>query len=334
MSLVATTQSIPSKRAADGQADNGVLSLDRQESGVLAGGRPQAVVRGLLSDLIQLTKPRIVLMVLVTAAVAVVVAAGSRVSAVAMFQMLLGTALVGASAGAMNQIWERTIDLRMRRTRNRPLPAGRISLPVAAIYCAGLGLLGTAMLYVWNGFLPAFFGAITWVTYVLIYTPMKTRTAWNTTIGAISGALPMMIGFTAAGGSITDPVGWLLVSVLVAWQYPHFMAIAWIYRREYGTAGFQMTPVVEPSGRSAGAQAVAGSIAVVIFSTAVIGLTAGGWFALTCCVGMLVITQGLLRSSLVFATDRSDNHARRMLRASLIQLPLVMLVFMIAGLLS
>lgn len=334
MSLVATSQSIPLNRAADGQADDGVLPLDRQESGVLAGARPQAVVLGLLSDLIQLTKPRIVLMVLVTAAVAVVVAAGSRVSAVAMIQMLLGTAFVGASAGAMNQIWERRIDLRMRRTRNRPLPAGRISLPGAAIYCAVLGLLGTTMLYFWNGFWPASFGAITWVTYVLIYTPMKTRTAWNTTIGAISGALPMMIGFTAAGGSISDPVGWLLVGVLVAWQYPHFMAIAWIYRDEYGTAGFQMTPVVEPSGRSAGAQAVVGSITVVIFSTAVIGLTAGGWFALTCCVGMLVISQGLLRSSLVFATDRSDNHARRMLRASLIQLPLVMLVFMIAGLLS
>ncbi|QEG43231.1 heme o synthase [Roseimaritima ulvae] len=286
----------------------------------------------LRSDLVTLTKPRIVVMVLVTAAVAAVAAAGRSLDLVVLLHTLLGTALVGASAGTMNQIWEREIDCRMRRTRTRPLPAGRISTAAAVLYCAVLGISGTAYLAIFTGLVPAAFGLATWLTYVLIYTPMKTRTAWNTTVGAISGALPMMIGYTAAGGSVADPQGWLLVAVLVAWQYPHFMAIAWMYRHEYGQAGFLMTPVVEPSGRSAAAQSVAGALALLGVLVALVCLLDSGWSAAVLSSLMLLVSYGLIRDSIRFARQRDDASARRMMRASLLQLPAAMLVLVLAAL--
>jgi len=284
--------------------------------------------------LITLTKPRIVVMVLVTAAVAAVVAAGRNLDLVVLLHTLLGTAMVGASAGTMNQIWERRIDCRMRRTRRRPLPDGRISTWAASLYCAALGVIGTSYLAWFAGPLPALFGVATWLTYVVIYTPMKTRTEWNTTVGAVSGALPMMIGYTAAGGGIADARGWLLVAVLVAWQYPHFMAIAWMYRREYGEAGFQMTPVVDPSGRNAAIQSVVGAIVLVGVLLAIIVLTTTGAAAWMLCGAMLLASQGLVRGSIRFAIEKEDTAARRMMHASLIQLPLAMAVLVLAALLA
>ncbi len=301
------------------------LDADADRSTVAAPPR-------LLSDLVTLTKPRIVVMVLVTAAVAAVAAAGRGLDLMILLHTLLGTALVGASAGTMNQIWEREIDCRMRRTSTRPLPAGRISTTAAALYCAALGVSGTVYLAIFAGLVPAAFGLATWLTYVLIYTPMKTRTAWNTTVGAISGALPMMIGYTAAGGSVADPRGWLLVAVLVAWQYPHFMAIAWMYRREYGAAGFLMTPVVEPSGRSAAAQAVAGALALVGLLVALVCMLASGWGAATLCGLMLLVSYGLVRDAFRFARQPGDAVARRMMLSSLLQLPAAMLVLVLAAL--
>jgi protoheme IX farnesyltransferase len=239
---------------------------------------------------------------------------------------MLGTAAVAASAGAANQVWERTIDCRMTRTAMRPLPDGRLSVVSAAAFTATLAVAGTAVLAVKFGTVPALAGAVTWLIYVLVYTPMKTRTQWNTTVGAIAGALPVMIGYTATGGSLLDATGWLLVGVLVAWQYPHFMAIAWMYRRQYQEAGFCMTTTVEPTGRSAAIQSILGSLALMACGIALCFLPAGLPTAIGAALAVTLVCFPMFKASLRFAADPSDAAARKLLRSSLLVLPAVLLV--------
>jgi len=299
----------------------------------VAASRPVALDREELTpsvgrDLWELTKPRIVMMILVTTLVAASVAAGGVVPLALVANLLVGVALIAGSAGAMNQVWERRIDSRMERTRRRPLPSGRITPLVAAMFSTLLGMVGTAYLVVTCGWVPALVGVATWITYVPIYTPLKTRSAWNTTVGAVSGALPILIGYTAAGGSLLDIRGWLLFGVLAAWQYPHFMAIAWLYRRQYGDAGFQMTTTVEPTGRSAGWQSVAGMVILLGCLVALAVLqpmpgTISTLFFAACLVG---VSFPMTRAAMRFAADRNDGTARKLLRASLLQLPTSLLL--------
>lgn len=277
----------------------------------------------LMSDLVQLTKPRIVVMILVTTMSTALIGAQGAVSLTQMVWLLLGTGLIAASAGAANQIWEREIDQRMTRTSRRPLPAGRMQPSVAIMFTALLGIAGTATLYWMFSSVPAAVGLATWLLYVLVYTPMKTRTSWNTTVGAIAGAIPMLIGYTATGGSLADITGWLLVCVLVAWQYPHFMAIAWIYRRQYGDAGFQMSTTVDPSGRSAAIQSIAGSLALIVCAIALCWIPAGWKGATVATVAILWSGWPMLRASLQFASEPGDTPARCLLRKSLLVLPAV-----------
>jgi len=240
--------------------------------------------------------------------------------------LLVGTGLIAGSAGSANQIWERVIDQRMTRTARRPLPAGRISFAVATAYTAILGVTGTAILYSKFSFNPAAIGLATWALYVLVYTPMKTRTAWNTTVGAIAGAIPMLIGYTAMGGSIADVTGWLLVGILVAWQYPHFMAIAWMYRRQYGEAGFIMSTTVDPSGKSAALQSLAGSMGLIVCALALCWIP-NGWIGAALASSAVVICGWpMLWASIQFAHKPADNAARRLLHKSLLVLPAVLLI--------
>ena len=278
---------------------------------------------GLLSDYIQLTKPRIVVMILVTTVATALIGAQGSVGLTQMLWLLLGTAFVAASAGAANQIWERFIDRQMTRTASRPLPAERLSLRPVILYTAVLGVAGTVILYFAFSIVPAAVGLATWALYVLVYTPMKTRTAWNTTVGAIAGAIPMLIGYTATGGSLSDMTGWLLVGVLVAWQYPHFMAIAWIYRRQYAEAGFQMSTTVDPSGRSAALQSIAGSIALLVCAVALCWIPAGWKGATVATLAVLWSGWPMLLASLRFHCEPSDTLARGLLRRSLLVLPAV-----------
>lgn len=290
------------------------------------------------ADYVQLTKPRIVVMILVTTLATAMIAAGGLVSAWMLFWLLAGTAAVAASAGAANQIWERTIDRSMTRTATRPLAARRLSLWPALIFTAALGLVGTALLAFLFGALPAAAGAVTWLMYVLVYTPMKTRTAWNTTVGAVAGALPMLIGYTAFGGTLFDATAWLLVGVLVAWQYPHFMAIAWIYRRQYAEAGFRMTTTVEPTGRSAGIQSVIGSLLLIAAGVGLCWTTSSveagwqeifGWQTVSGVLASMVVfavAYPMLRASVTFLRDPGDGTARKLLRSSLLVLPAVLLI--------
>jgi protoheme IX farnesyltransferase len=287
-------------------------------------------------DLIELTKPRIVTMILVTTLIAAVVATGGATDAITLMHLLIGVAMVAGSAGAMNQVWERKIDGEMERTRRRPLPAGRMSTPMAASYSIILGLVGTSYLAYYLGWVPALVGLITWITYVPIYTPLKTRSSFNTTVGAVSGALPMMMGYTAAGGSLGDVRGWLLVGVLAAWQYPHFMAIAWLYRKQYDEAGFRMSTTVEPTGVSAGWQSVVGMIALIgcLIGLAVTAPDTTLTRTLVWTFCLTAVSMPMLRAAIRFAFDRNDFTARKLLRASLLQLPASLLLVMAAAILG
>ena len=283
-------------------------------------------VNAVLKDLIQLTKPRIVVMILVTTVATAMIAAGGTVALPTMFLLLLGTGLVAGSAGGANQIWERVIDARMPRTAVRPLPSARLSLAFATAFTASIGTMGVMILGMRFGLAPALVGLATWVLYVFAYTPMKTRTSWNTTVGAIAGALPMLIGYTALGGSLLDVTGWLLFAVLAAWQYPHFMAIAWLYRRQYDGAGFRMSTTVEPTGISAGWQSVVGSIVVIATGVALCWMNPGVWAAAIGSVAVAATTLPMLKASIRFLRQRDDVTARRLLRSSLLVLPAVLAV--------
>ena len=190
-------------------------------------------------------------------------------------------------------------------------------------------VVGTAYLALAVGAVPAILGVLTWALYIGVYTPMKTRTEWNTTVGAIAGALPMLMGYTAAGGSLWDVEGWLLFGVLLLWQYPHFMAIAWMYRYDYGAAGLKMTPVVEPTGRRAGWQAIVGSLLLVATLVALVMMGNWGWLL---AIAAVAVTAKFVVASFQFAKQPDDITARHLLRASILQLPAAMIVLVISAL--
>lgn len=305
---------------------------DSPVAGDTAAASP-AHAASLLADLLELTKPRIVVMILVTTTVAALIAGSGSIAPLELLHLLVGVGLVAGSAGAMNQVWEHRIDGQMERTRRRPLPAGRVGLTLAIGFALAIGVLGTAHLIAVFGAVPALLAVATWLLYVPIYTPLKIRSEWNTTVGAISGALPVMIGYTAAGGLLSDFSGWLLFGVLVAWQYPHFMAIAWLFRRQYAEAGFQMTTTVEPTGRRAGWQSVLGMAVLsgCLIALAVI-LTPGSLLgSLVLASSVLLVTYPMTAAAVRFARRRDDLTARRLLRASLLQLPASLLLLTAAA---
>ena len=287
---------------------------------------PRAEQGSVLADLVQLTKPRIVVMILVTTIATSLIAAGHWIDPVTLFWLLLGTGMVAGSAGSANQVWERVIDCEMARTASRPLPSGRMNVTIAVFFTVLLGLLGTAVLWTQFGPTPAASGIATWIIYVLVYTPMKTRTAWNTTVGAVAGALPVLIGYTATGGTLTEPTGWLLFGVLATWQYPHFMSIAWMYRRQYAEAGFCMTTTVEPTGRSAGWQAIIGSLTLIACGIALCLIPAGLIGGVLGSIAVIAACYPMLKASIRFAKQPDDVLAKKLLRSSLLVLPAVLLV--------
>lgn len=307
-----------------------LIVASQPESTTVAPGAAPLVGPHWTADYLELAKPRIVTMILIVTAMSAVVAAGRDLQLWPLVHLLLGTALVAGSAGVLNQVVEKEVDGLMARTRHRPLPRERISPVWATLYGVVLVLAGTGHLTWKVGVVPAALGVATWALYVAVYTPMKTRTQFNTTVGAIAGALPMLMGYTAAGGGLWDARGWLLFAVLFLWQYPHFMAIAWMYRYDYGSAGLKMTPVVEPSGRSAGWQAVVGTLLLAIV---LVSLVWPHRWGVALAVLAVLVTAKFFIASLAFARNPDDITARRLLRASLAQLPAAMLVLVFSAVL-
>jgi heme o synthase len=273
-------------------------------------------------DFVELTKPRIAVLVLLVVVASGIAATWGIASAWTLFHALIGTCLVAASASAANQFLERDRDGRMERTSDRPLPSGRIAPAGALVFVTATLLAGGAWLTLLAGWQAAFWGLLTWVLYVLVYTPLKTRVTANTAIGAVAGAMPVFIGWSAGGGQL-DVRAVALFMILLLWQFPHFMAIAWLYRQDYARGGFRMLPVVDPSGRRAGVQAVLAAAALV--PVAVIpALSAPNWLGAVYIVAVTMLGLIQLGVSFWFLLATSDRSARCLLRMSLIYMPLVL----------
>ena len=276
-----------------------------------------------LIEYLELTKPKILTLVLVTVGLTAIIATWGQPELTLMFHTLVGTTLVAGSASVLNQWLERSTDAQMHRTQDRPIASGR----VGTIEALSLGLVGilAGLAYLLNttGPATALWASITWLIYVGIYTPLKRRTWLNTIVGAIPGALPVFIGWTGMGATI-DIRAWCLFLLVFFWQFPHFMAIAWLYRKQYADAGMKMLTVVDPTGYRAGLQAVAAAFSVLLVSIAPAVLSmplSPIYVGCTLALGM-----GQLYQAIQFSRCRNEVTARRLLRASLVYLPLQLLL--------
>ena len=285
-------------------------------------GVPEARRASGAADYLALTKPRLNFLVVATSAAGYYLGGTGNADVVSMAEAVAGTALVAGGAAVLNQVYERDTDALMRRTRQRPLPAGRVTPADARVFGLVLSVAGLVLLAARANWLSAALALATLLTYLVIYTPMKRRTPLSTIIGAVPGALPALIGWTASHGSI-DRSGAALFAIVFCWQLPHFMAIAWLYRDDYAKAGFPMLPVIDPEGRRAGRQAVLYAAALVPVSllptlAAISGVV---YFA-----AALVLSLGLLMLAIRFASARSEASARALFFGSITYLPLLWIV--------
>lgn len=286
--------------------------------------RVQKFTRGRkrLLDFLALTKPGIVLMVLVTTCTGFYLGSAETIAWSRLFQTLLGTALAAGGALALNQYLERDIDARMKRTRLRPLPDGRLQ-PVEALIFGLITTLAGLVALTW--LVNPLSGVITSLTvfcYLFLYTPLKRKTSLCSVIGSIPGALPPVTGWVAARGEL-GVEAWVLFAILFLWQTPHSLAIAWLYREDYARAGVQLLPVIHPDGKSTGRQVVSNCLALLpvgILPT-LIGLSGSLYFFATLLLGMVFLGCGVN-----LAVSRSTKAARRLLWISLIYLPVQLML--------
>ena len=268
---------------------------------------------------LELTKPRIGLFVIYAAFTGGLLAVGpsAELARVALAAVLVG--LVGSSASVFNQVIERDLDRTMERTRNRPLVTGRIHARDAVLFATVLGLCGTVGLAVWFNTLSALLGLATLVAYALVYTPLKRTTSFNTVVGAIPGAMPPLLGYVALSGSVGS-WGWMLFAILFAWQFPHFLAIAWLYREDYARAGMKMLPALPGAQGIAGRQAFLYSLVLLTVSL-LPGVRGDAGIVFTA----VALVLGLLYAgaSAAFAVRETRRTARLVLFASLVYLPLL-----------
>ena len=282
--------------------------------------------RSRVGDYVELTKPRVAVLVLFTVAAGAWLAGRSELDPLLLLHTVAATALVAAGASALNQLIERHSDARMRRTENRPLPSGRLQPVEVLLFGLALGVAGLAYLgLATRQPLAVLVAATTFVLYAFVYTPLKRVSTLNTLVGAVPGALPPVIGWAAVRGTLTPEAG-ILFAILFLWQVPHFLAIAWIYRDEYARAGLCMLPVVDPTGKITGRQMVLYCLALVLVSLlpALVGHAGPVYFA-----GAVLLGLVFLRATLGFLTDVGNRRARRVLRASLLYLPLLLALLLV-----
>ncbi len=278
-------------------------------------------VTGYIGDYLELTKPRITVFILMSTAIGFLcgthLASANANIWLTLFHTLLGTALIASGTAALNQWYEREADAKMNRTRLRPIPSGRVTSARAFWFATLLSIAGFIDLWLGANRLTALLGAFTLASYLFVYTPLKRRSPHSTTIGAIPGAMPPLIGFAAAAGTLTAEA-WVLYAILFLWQFPHFYAIAWMYREDYARAGIRMLPVVEPDGASTARR-------MVLFSLVLLPVSLLPKF--TAMAGnVYLFGAAALGAVFVFAAmralfNRSDLRARQVLLASIVYLP-------------
>jgi protoheme IX farnesyltransferase len=278
-----------------------------------------AVARSASSHFLELTKPRITLLVTFTTLVGFVMASRGGVAVRPLLATLLGTALVAAGSMALNMLLERDTDALMRRTRGRPLPTGRLRPAEALWFGLSLTSAGLLTLALLAGPVAALVALVTWASYLFAYTPLKTRTSLATIVGAFPGALPPVIGWAAARGSL-EAGAFVLFAILFLWQIPHFLAIAWIFREDYARAGLPMLPVLDPGGRVTGRQAVANSLALLLVSVVP---TAAGMTGRLYLYGALVLGVAFTAAAVFAAVKRTSAAARALFLASVLYLALL-----------
>lgn len=280
-----------------------------------------------MSPYIELTKPRITVFILMSTAIGFFCGAhgtGSW-SIWVLLHCLIGTGLIASGTAALNQWYERDADAKMQRTKARPLPSGRLDADKAFWFAVGLSIVGFAELWLGANGLTALLGLFTLVSYLFIYTPLKRKSPHSTTIGAIPGAMPPLIGYAAAAGALSGQA-WILYAILFLWQFPHFYAIAWMYREDYERAGIQMLPVVEPDGESTARRIWMFSLALIPISLLPKFTDMAGNVYL---FGALALGLYFLYAGVRATFDRTRPRARQVLLASVVYLPLLygLLVF-------
>ncbi|HLB33524.1 MAG: protoheme IX farnesyltransferase [Verrucomicrobia bacterium RIFCSPHIGHO2_12_FULL_41_10] len=273
-----------------------------------------------INDFMELVKVRLSLLVLITTLVGFLLGWSGPMDYFLLSMTLVGTALSACGASALNQWWERYLDGLMKRTQDRPLPAKRLHPTDALLFGILCCLVGTVLLLVFVNLLSAVLSFATIVIYVLAYTPMKRRSTFNTLLGAIPGAIPPLIGWTAATGEI-GLSGYVLFLILWFWQMPHFLAIAWLYREDYAAAGFQMLSVEDPEGLVTSRQALLYALGLLAVSLlpALIGMASPLYFVAAFLLGLLFVL-----AALFFVMHRTIKNARRLFFASIIYLPLLL----------
>jgi protoheme IX farnesyltransferase len=286
-----------------------------------------ALPRSRVADYVELTKPRVAVLVLFTVAAGAWLAGRGPVDALVLVNTLIGTALIAGGASALNQLLERHSDALMRRTENRPLPSGRLQPLEVLLFGALLGAGGLTYLGLTvRQPLSVAVAGFTFLSYVFLYTPLKRRTTLNTLVGAVPGALPPVIGWTAVRGSLGPEVA-ILFLIVFLWQVPHFLAIAWIYREDYGRAGLCMLPGVDREGCMTGRQMVLYCLALMVASLAPVALRLAGPVYL---IAAALLGIGFLATCLGFARMPSDARARLVLRASLFYLPALLALLLLS----
>ncbi len=273
---------------------------------------------------VELTKPRIVVFILATVAAGYYVGVEGPITVLVLVHVLAGSALVAAGSNALNQLLERRTDAQMKRTRQRPLPAGRLRVSESAVFAWVLGVTGVGYLLAFTNLTVALLAAATLGSYVFVYTPLKRHSSLSTLIGAIPGALPIAGGWAAARGGL-GLEAWVLFAILFLWQLPHFLALAWLYREDYARAGLRMLSVTggaETTFRQALLYAVA--LLPVSLMPTVLGATGAIYFA-----GAAVMTIWLVVATVGVMLDHSPERARRLFLVTIVYLPVMLLLMIV-----
>jgi protoheme IX farnesyltransferase len=270
---------------------------------------------------IELTKPRITWLILMSTGVGYFFGLNRALpfNWALLIHTLAGTGLIASGTAALNQWWERESDKLMRRTASRPLPMGLLTAKRALWFGIALALAGALELALWVNPLSALLGVVTLAAYLFVYTPMKSRTHLSTVVGALPGAMPPLMGYAAASG-VLNREAWSLFFILFVWQFPHFLAIAWMYRDDYARAGIRMLPVVEPDGKSTSRQIILYATTLIPISLLPVMLGMSGTIYL---VGALLLGLWFLYTGIRVAFDRTNVRARHVLLASVIYLPMI-----------
>ncbi|HKO61788.1 MAG TPA: heme o synthase [Pyrinomonadaceae bacterium] len=299
------------------------FAIDLNQTAVAPLARLSARER--IAAYVELTKPRITFLIVLTSAAGFALASPGAVNYSALIAAMVGIALLSSGIATLNQYIERDLDALMRRTADRPLPSGKLHPNEALIFGWGLTIIAEVYLALLVNPLSALLGLTVIAGYLFAYTPLKTRTTLSTMVGAFPGAVPPLIGWSAARGEIGIEA-WVLFAILFLWQFPHFLAIAWMYREDYGRAGILMLPVVEPDGRVTAQQIIVYTVLLLPVSLlpTVLGTSGRIYF-----VGAIILGLLFLYSSIRAAISKSRQEAKRLLLASVIYLPLLFILMVV-----